>query len=413
MRLRVLRFSFLIILAVLGLGAQAETPAFEVSGSARVRGESKDNGDFNKTTLDYKNYTGSRFRVGLKFNPNSDVSVFFQPQFSKIWGTDEVILDPVSGAVPGQTSGQLNDTGVDVHQAYMSFSTNGTFSMTLGRRELSFGDELLVGAEEWSNTGRAFDVASANFKWNNGAVDLFASKLRESNSAFGTPADADFSGLYWSNQLRGAIQNVDAYVLYKEDKSEIPTIAAFAYGLRLQSVVNSFDYRVEGTWEKVHFDNQVSGERQWDGELGFTTHPDKKFRFSVGYFEASENFDELYPSRHKWLGVADQFSRQNITGYRAGFSAAFSDEFNMVFSYHDFSRTSVTSDAIRADGYSYGSLGSQKPIASEMDLVAKYRLASRVDLELGAARVEPKKYLKDNGQSDVASFYYLQIGTVF
>ena len=48
----------------------------------------------------------------------------------------------------------------DLHQAYIGFGNRkeSPFSLKVGRQELSYGDERLVGAFDWNNIGRVFDT---------------------------------------------------------------------------------------------------------------------------------------------------------------------------------------------------------------------------------------------------------------
>ena len=55
-----------------------------VSGSARIRWEVKDQlMDSNEKAEDKKDFIGSRFRLELKFEPDSKSTVYIQPQFTK------------------------------------------------------------------------------------------------------------------------------------------------------------------------------------------------------------------------------------------------------------------------------------------------------------------------------------------
>ena len=86
-----------------------------------------------------------------------------------------------AGACPGTggRSGPEQDGPVDLHQAYVTVGNHKEFPSPLkvGRRELSYGDERLVGAFAWNNIGRVFDAVK--LRWQNSwfAADAFTSKL--------------------------------------------------------------------------------------------------------------------------------------------------------------------------------------------------------------------------------------------
>ncbi|NJL25059.1 MAG: alginate export family protein [Calothrix sp. SM1_5_4] len=157
----------------------------------------------------------------------------------------------------------------------------------------------------------------------------------------------------------------------------------------------------------------TSDELQFDLEAGWTFLEESKARVFVGYFDASENFDQLFPTAHKWLGYADLFSRRNISGYRAGVTAGVLEKLSASLEYHRFQRHKNSAPAYKFNGTAYGATGDARDIADELDLVLNYKLEDDLSIEVGASRVEPLGYLKDGAGSDSASFYYIQTNYVF
>ena len=145
--------------------AKAESSNFQIKGSARARVEVRNNSDFNKNVSDYTDFTGSRFRLDMSFKQSEKTIVFFQPQFTKIWGQTEFVPNGTSSSTEKETSGVLNDTSLDVHQAYLKYNFNDNFAFTAGRKELNYGDQLLLGGVGWSNQGRSFDLIQFHQKW--------------------------------------------------------------------------------------------------------------------------------------------------------------------------------------------------------------------------------------------------------
>lgn len=410
-----LRFSALIVLA-LGLqstlAAQAEDQAFTVKGSARVRFEHKNNADFKDQTRDTTESIASRFRLDMAFNPNENVMVFFQPQFSKVWGGTEYVPSSASANTPKTTSGDLNDTRLDVHQAFINYKEFTPMQFTMGRKELAYGDHLLVGNVGWHNTGRAFDLLMGSYSYEQGTVDVFTSKVKESNASSAGPGDKDFSGIYSSNKFSDVIDNLDAYVFYLYDGSGTTNEISTTYGLRAKSTMGLFDYRVEGTAQTVTANNKDTGENQIDGELGYVVYEPKKVRLSAEYFAGSDDFRQLFPTGHKWLGYADLFSRRNIEGYRIGVSAQVSEKTQVSVDYHSFSRRDDSKPAYNLIGGAYTGSGNDKELASEIDLVVGHKLAN-LNLEAGYSTVSPGAYMKTNLGKDNTEFYYLQASTTF
>lgn len=395
-----------LILAMGCLHAMASETT--VGGSARVRTEFRDNADFDHVRGDSLSSTHTRIRLDYGFKPNDMVQVFVQPQYTKVWGEPKYVPSGAAANTSTGTSGSTYDSELSVHQAFVSYVPVENLTFTVGRKELNYGDQLLVGGVGWNPVGRAFDLALANYKLSFGSVDLFSSKVKDMNVSSSGPGDKDLAGLYVSSRLGDAFQNVDAYSFCSKDSTGTIQTRTAAYGVRLKSPVGPFDYRVEYTFESVKGTLRTSDENQLDAELGYLILEGQKLRLSAEYFAASDDFDQLYPTGHKWLGYADLFSRRNISGYRVGVSAAPMEKLTLALDYHQFSRTDTNAPAYNLGGVGYGTAGDAKSIGQEWDLVAGYKLPGDVQLEAGAARVEPGTYIKDNRNADLVSFYYVQ-----
>ena len=395
-----------------GSPSYAGTENFEIGGSARVRSEFKNNSDFKSSTSDYLDSTGSRFRLDMKFKPNDKVNVFFQPQFTKVWGDVDYVPSGAAANTAMNSSGATHDTGLDVHQAYISYLVSEPMSLVIGRKELNYGDQLLAGAVGWSHSGRAFDLIQGSYKHSLGSVELFGSTVKDTNVTTSGVGERSFSGVYSANRISDSMQNVDAYVFSSNDNSVAPKTSTMAYGVRLKSPIAAFDYRAEVTFENVKAAKSTD-ENQFDLEVGYVAHESSKTRVSAEYFSASRNFDQLYPTGHKWLGYADLFSRRNIGGFRVGASTQFAESWSLALDYHSFRRTDTSLPAYKFSGAAYGVAGTDAALASEADLVVGYKFDTAMSLELGASRVNPGEYLKTNSGADAASFYYLQVNTLF
>jgi len=98
-----------------------------------------------------------------------------------------------------------SDCPIDLHQAYFTLGNHKEFpvSLKVGRQELIYGDERLVGAFGWNNIGRVFDAAK--LRWQNPwfAADIFTGRLVIPNdNNFNEVNDYDwFSGFYATSKL--------------------------------------------------------------------------------------------------------------------------------------------------------------------------------------------------------------------
>jgi len=372
--------------------------------------EAKNNNDFSDTTKDYTDSTGSRFRLNFEFTPREDLKVFFQPQFTKVWGQQELNLTSATPtASASDSSGALNDTGLDVHQAFMKYSAADGLDFTLGRSELIYGDELVIGAVGWSNVGRAFDLAMASWTCDHGKFDFFTANLVDANISTSGSGEKEFSGIYFTAKTSGMLTAADLYVLQLDDATTAPHSAVTSYGGRAKASHEGADLRIEVTAQ-----NSQNNGSQFDAEAGYMVLPSSKVRAAVEYFQSSADYAQLFPTAHKWLGIADLFGRRNIKGYRAGLSGSPYADLTLKLDYHVFQRTDVNAQAYALNGTSgYGTIGDDSAIANEWDLVAIYKVNDQLNLEAGYAQASPDDYLKANSKNDSASFYYLQVATQF
>src|SRR5579884_3701624 len=114
-------------------------------GEIRERYEFRDNADFNRNRNDTLSFIGSRIRLYAASDVTPDMNVFFQMQDSRLFGSE--------------ASTASNEKNLDLHQGFLVIrNIAGPLTLTLGRQELVFGDQRLVGNFDWSNVGRSFDA---------------------------------------------------------------------------------------------------------------------------------------------------------------------------------------------------------------------------------------------------------------
>src|SRR5438876_6550496 len=91
---------------------------------------------------------------------------------------------------------------VDLHQAFVQIGNPQLFPLIakIGRQELSYGDERLIGASDWTNVRRTFDAAKLRYEVEGFWVDAFVSHpVILWNDHFNESDGQDwFSGIYAS-----------------------------------------------------------------------------------------------------------------------------------------------------------------------------------------------------------------------
>jgi hypothetical protein len=85
---------------------------------------------------------------------------------------------------------------IDLHQAYVDLGgQTSRLSTRVGRQEVSFGEERLVGAADWIQQARAFDGVKARIGVGRVAVQPFVFQISDA-SVPGRTRDEYFSGVY-------------------------------------------------------------------------------------------------------------------------------------------------------------------------------------------------------------------------
>jgi len=139
----------LLVAALVGPRASdaqlAATVPITISGEVRTRSE----GDWPGGAVRSDVYTYMRSRLAVSAAAAEHVRIFAQVQDSRVFGAE------------GNTS-LSNPDVFELHQGYLELGSawgSNNFLARVGRQEIAFGNERLVGAADWTNTARSFDGA--------------------------------------------------------------------------------------------------------------------------------------------------------------------------------------------------------------------------------------------------------------
>jgi hypothetical protein len=199
----ILSAAFLCALAA-PLHAQSVTPAagaisLPITLSGEIRSRTELDAPGGALASDY--FTMLRSRFGIRVDPSAGISLVLQVQDSRVLGTE------------GNAASAAVDV-FDLHQGYLQLATpwrGADLALRAGRQEIALGNERLVGAVNWSNTGRTFDGARVSYapkgaggsdRW---SATAFAAIMEENGRRFGgtaagttAPPDHFVAGAYAS-----------------------------------------------------------------------------------------------------------------------------------------------------------------------------------------------------------------------
>lgn len=328
----------------------------------RVRGEMRENNfDFNSEvnapTDDW--FLLQRLRVGALIKPDTWIKAYVQGQDTREFESERKNVPFVAGSE--------GDDPFDLRQAYLELGDPAKFPLLakVGRQELIYGDERLIGAFDWNNFSRTFDAVKLRYEqadkklW----VDAFASHVVTIRGyGPGENRGWTFNDANWQDTFAGVYgsttwvpkQTTDLYFLYRHKKDNDPVYIdsfgtrARAYDIRqevytagariksLPGTLAGFDYEAEGAYQFGRDQGRIAPDYPnaagamldhqafaFEARGGYTFEDlSWKPRIGLEYSVASgdtdptddkdESFMNLFPTNHKFYGYMDLFAWKNI-----------------------------------------------------------------------------------------------------
>jgi len=368
----------------------------------------------------------------------------------------------VPGTVKRLGYGPESDT-LDLHQAYATLGNPKEFPLTakVGRQELSYGEERLVGAVNWNNIGRSFDAAKV--RWENEwfSADFFSGRpVVPQDGVLDQANDYDFLCGVYATSLKVPRNLLDVYFLarnatraanHAEPSPQAPQPTArdiYTIGGRVKSTpgeIGSWDYSMEGAYQFGDFAYSNNGtpaqnERLTQNafmlvvQVGYTftnlwAAPRLGIEYDYSSGDSNPNdgthgtFDNLFPTNHKFYGYMDFFSLQNIQDLRTLLQLKPMRRLTVSLEGHNFwlangndylytaaGTPRTTGGYGRAQGYSTF-------VGSELDITATYAITRFAQVEAGYGHFfvgdHIQKTLDGNGGSQDANWVYTQLTLTF
>lgn len=438
---------------------------WDFGGLVRLRYEGKDNagftaagfgGDFRKASVDNNNsYFMSKLLLRTGYT-DKWWSAFLQGRSSTTTGDD-------------RNPNAESDGPLDLHQAFVTVGNHKEFpvSLKVGRQELSYGDERLVGAFAWNNIGRVFDAAKVRWQHERFTAEAFTSRvvIPDDNNA-NVSNDYDlFSGLYVTTKAIPK-QTSDFYLLARNASAGSPTALGspvpaalagpsardiYTLGTRGKSdpgAYGGWDYTYEAMLQFGHFNERAgaairSQEQEayalvLNGGYTFAAAPWTP-RLGLEYSYASgdsdptdgqhETFENLFPTNHKFYGYMDFFSLQNLHDVRVMLTAKPTPRLSLALEGHLFWLADDRDSLYAVNGTPRGGLTStpgtgyglnssySKFVGGEIDFIAGYSLTKFASLEVGVGHFFTGGYVNSTfsavGGATDANWFYLQTTLTF
>jgi len=292
-RLRSPCHGLLIGLLLLALPAGTAGQAVSVTGQIRPGAELHTAPDRPSNEL-----TTMRFRIRVVAEPESTIRIVGELQDVRTWGEER------------NTLGDYSADNLDLHQGFFDVGVGQRWSARVGRQEIPFGGERLMGSVGWTQQGRSFDAVRATLRVPDFTFDAFAAQLSEDTANSGD--DAALLGIYAVTSRSS--HNLDAFAFL--ERSIPADLRQWTSGLRAHGLMRSLAYRFEGVTQL----GRRSGERVRGWMLGVRLGhalPSGLGDVSLWYDHLSgddtpgddtvRTFGTLFATNHKFYGFADLF----------------------------------------------------------------------------------------------------------
>jgi hypothetical protein len=392
----------------------------QVRGEFRSRVEGFDGGGFATGNSDA--YWVDRFRLNATVRPHSSLGFVVQLQDAR--------------SFLKTTGGQLAPfrDALDVRMAYGEYGTQNT--IRIGRQELAFGEQRLLGPVSWLNTARTFDGARFTLKRAAVQVDVFGASVVTIQ-----PDDFDRSGngnaLYgvytaWSAWIPNQV--VEPYFFWRESRGTatelgpLATLNQATTGIRMAGKLSpSVDYSTElalQTGSLASEDVKAWASHALVGKslaaLPWRPRVFGEFNHASGDTSKGDGrrgtFDQLYPTPHDKYGLADQVGWKNINHVHTGIELKPTSQWQVASGYHSWWLASATDGLYSAGGAlvaksATGVAGTH--VGQEIDLQTTYTYSAQLQIGAGYAYLFPGEFLNNTTEGQAYSYPYVMATYVF
>ena len=362
-------------------------------------------------------YYLSRVRLNLSFEPLRRLKFFFQGQDSRAPGyrdrAPSTVVNPF-----------------DLRQAYLEIGETGKPGWTLrvGRQELSFGEERLVGPSNWTNVARTFDAARLSHAGPGVHLDWFTSAVvQPDRDRFDRPRTAGkFHGFYSSFDRLIQGSSVEPYFFVRTatrvrgERGDFADLDIYTAGIRAAGrLPRRFDYSVEIAFQsgRSASDRVGAWAGHWLGGYRPWRHATAprlvaEYNYASGDARPGDGrrgtFDQLFPTNHTKYGIADRIGWRNIRDTMAGVEWKPAAKWKVNLDYHSFGLASRRDGLYNASGTLtvLNPTAKESHVGDELDLQVSCRINAAASLGFGYGHLFPGAYLKESTRGSGVRFPY-------
>jgi Alginate export len=209
------------------------------------------------------------------------------------------------------------------------------YFLRLGRFQMSYGAERVIGPGDWANVMRTYDGGLFGFKGPGYSADFFVTHpvQIEPRSHDDPNISRHFSGVY-STMKVDDVHNADAYFLALNDDDDVVAggngdvrgLNIYTLGGRYTGKPAPFDYDAEVAIQRGNSSSDQVRAWMWAFVMGYTMSDlpgQPRVALDLDMASGDDNstdgekgtYNQLFPSTHPYFGYLDLIGRQNIKSF--------------------------------------------------------------------------------------------------
>lgn len=375
-----------------------------VRGELRERMEGFDN--FAYTSGRDTTFFLTRVRLQATVTPSKALAFVVQAQDGR-----------VANKTVGPTVAPFRDT-FDLRMAYAEIGrATSRVAVRAGRQELVYGDQRLLGHVQWLNGARTFDAAKVMVRGKKVNLEVFAASVVTLNDTAFNKSDFGASRIAGAYATAGKLvpkASVEPYLYYRHGRSQrseagtLGDLQQTTMGVRWVGTLPArADYNVEVAVQRGSLG--TDSIEAWAGHWMVRETLTRKYavkafgEFNHASGDASGTdgvrgtFDQLYPTPHDKLGLADQVGWRNVQHARAGLELTPRKGVAVSTSYHSFWLSNTKDALYNAGGVAVARVvggAASGHVGQEIDAQVNWTVSPILSIASGYSHLVPGAFLK-------------------
>jgi hypothetical protein len=357
-----------------------------------------------------------RIRMNLSVLPTPWLAVHLQAQDSRVFFK----------GLPTGASTYINRT--DLRMAYADIG-KGQAILRVGRQELAYGEDRLLGAANWGNVARTFDAVKLLLTRGPVKLDLFAASVVriEQRGISQHQQGNNLHGAYmqWKGPLNGA--TIEPYFYWRVGPStrghQDRRVAALRW-------IGPLPWRLDYSTETVQQTGSVGDKTV----RAFATHLVLRYSFKRGKWKprlsgeynfasgdgtpnnrTDSTFDQIYPTPHNKTGLADQIGWVNLHNLASTFDFTPWRKLVIRVNAHDWRLAQAKDGVYLVNGtLVFRDLTGQSGthVGRELDVLATWQTGPNT-FSGGYGHIFPGEFLRKFSRGNGLHYFYLNVGYRF